>query len=352
MKFERDKKDKSILIYPSCYTFAYAINGKRKQSKLADINTPVEAVRIKAAKCHALVLEGKDPFEKSEKIMSVQTFANSWFKYLEKTKGPIRKKHYEGIYKNYIKNIFSNKDIKTITNLEVKEWFYSIKSNSMANKSLMVLKKIFNEASAAEYTDRYPFKMVKKYTENVRENYLTLDQLVEVIKELNSRYKTPSKRVSVDFIWACILTGARSASEIGNAKWEDLKEDRIILDEHKTALQTGKKRTIYLNAQAKKIIERQIKTNGKRSEYIFSIKTPYRMWKNIRAKFGLDHITLHDLRHSFASHCISYHKMTLKEVGDLLGHKSTQTTERYAHLLEETTIKNVNKMGQFHSDLF
>ena len=76
------------------------------------------------------------------------------------------------------------------------------------------------------------------------------------------------------------------------------------------------------------------------------------MWKNIRAKFGLDHITLHDLRHSFASHCISYQKMTLKEVGDLLGHKSTQTTNRYAHLLEETTIDNINKMGEFHSKFF
>jgi len=39
-------------------------------------------------------------------------------------------------------------------------------------------------------------------------------------------------------------------------------------------------------------------------------------------------------------------------VGDLLGHKSTQTTNRYAHLLEETTIDNINKMGEFHSKFF
>ena len=353
MKFERDKKDSNILIYPSCYTFAYIINGKRKQNKLADINTPIEAVRIKAAKHHALVLEGIDPFGKSNnKIMTVQTFADSWFKYLEKTKGLKSRKSFENIYDNYLKKVFGSRDIKTITHQEVKDWFYDIDKQSMANKSLMVFKKVFNEAKASEYTEKYPFNLVKKYTESIRENYLTLDQLVEVIKELNSRYEIYRKRSSVDFIWACILTGARSASEIGNAKWSDFKGDRIVLNEHKTANKTGDKRVIYLNAQAQKIIERQPRTNGKRSKYIFSIKTPYRMWKNIRAKFGLDHITLHDLRHSFASHCISYQKMTLKEVGDLLGHKSTQTTNRYAHLLEETTIDNINKMGEFHSKFF
>ena len=147
MKFKRDNKDSNILIYPSCYTIAYIINGKRKQNKLADINTPIEAVRIKAAKYHALVLEGIDPFGKSNnKIMTVQTFADSWFKYLEKTKGLKSRKSFENIYDNYLKKVFGTRDIKTITHQEVKDWFYDIDKQSMANKSLMVFKKVFNEA--------------------------------------------------------------------------------------------------------------------------------------------------------------------------------------------------------------
>lgn len=350
MKYDKDKKDKNILIYPSCYTFAYIIEGRRKQGKLADINTPIEAVRIKAAKYHAMVLEGKDPFARSlNTSKTVQSFTESWFKYLEKTKKG--KKRYENVFNSYIKPTFGQRDIATITNQEVFEWFYDIESESMANESLFILKKAFNIARAGEYTDKYPFKLVKKYTQKIRKHYLSQDDLVDVIKELNARYEIHRKKPAVDFIWMCILTGARSASEIGKAKWIHYKGDRLVLDEHKTDY-TGEERTIYINPQAKKIIERQPKTNGPRSEYIFSIKTPYRMWVNIRKKLNLNHITLHDLRHSFASHCISYEKMTLKEVGDLLGHKSTQTTNRYAHLIEETTIDNINRMGKFHSKFF
>lgn len=43
---------------------------------------------------------------------------------------------------------------------------------------------------------------------------------------------------------------------------------------------------------------------------------------------------MHDLRHSFASAALSA-GLTLAQIGELLGHKSTQTTKRYAHLVEE-----------------
>jgi integrase len=41
-----------------------------------------------------------------------------------------------------------------------------------------------------------------------------------------------------------------------------------------------------------------------------------------------------ELRHSFASAAVSA-GLTLNQIGELLGHKSTQTTSRYAHLMTE-----------------
>ncbi|MEL7177759.1 MAG: tyrosine-type recombinase/integrase, partial [Pseudomonadota bacterium] len=53
---------------------------------------------------------------------------------------------------------------------------------------------------------------------------------------------------------------------------------------------------------------------------------------------GARSVRLHDLRHSFASAAIAA-GMTLAQIGELLGHTSTQTTARYAHLVEEAAAK-------------
>jgi len=45
-------------------------------------------------------------------------------------------------------------------------------------------------------------------------------------------------------------------------------------------------------------------------------------------------LRIHDLRHSFASAGLAA-GLTLNQIGELLGHKSTQTTHRYAHLIED-----------------
>lgn len=53
-----------------------------------------------------------------------------------------------------------------------------------------------------------------------------------------------------------------------------------------------------------------------------------------RAQLGMTHIRLHDLRHSLASAIISGGN-TLSDVGGALGHRSHQSSARYAHLYPE-----------------
>jgi integrase len=52
------------------------------------------------------------------------------------------------------------------------------------------------------------------------------------------------------------------------------------------------------------------------------------------ARAKLRRIRIHDLRHSFASAAIGS-GVALYSVGKLLGHRSSKTTERYAHLSAE-----------------
>jgi integrase len=64
-----------------------------------------------------------------------------------------------------------------------------------------------------------------------------------------------------------------------------------------------------------------------------------------RAKVGMQHLHFHDLRHSSASEMINS-GATLYEVGAVLGHRSAQSTKRYAHLATDTLAAAVSLIGR------
>lgn len=68
-------------------------------------------------------------------------------------------------------------------------------------------------------------------------------------------------------------------------------------------------------------------------------------WIRARKACGLDHIHLHDLRHSAASEMINA-EVDLYTVGAVLGHKDPRSTKRYAHLQHETLAAAVAKIGR------
>jgi site-specific recombinase XerD len=69
-------------------------------------------------------------------------------------------------------------------------------------------------------------------------------------------------------------------------------------------------------------------------------------WDSARKRAGLAHVRIHDLRHSFASFLVNSGR-SLYEVQRLLGHAHIKTTQRYAHLSDETLISAANAAGSF-----
>jgi len=72
---------------------------------------------------------------------------------------------------------------------------------------------------------------------------------------------------------------------------------------------------------------------------------------NIRTAFtsalersGIRDFRFHDLRHTFASHLVM-NGASIKEVQELLGHKTLAMTTRYAHLSQEHKKKAVNLLN-------
>lgn len=64
-------------------------------------------------------------------------------------------------------------------------------------------------------------------------------------------------------------------------------------------------------------------------------------WNTARKSVGLGDVRIHDLRHSFASFLVNAGR-SLYEVQKILGHTQISTTQRYAHLSQDTLLEAAN----------
>jgi len=70
-----------------------------------------------------------------------------------------------------------------------------------------------------------------------------------------------------------------------------------------------------------------------------------RHWREARTEMGMEWLHFHDLRHSAASEMINC-EVDLYTVGAVLGHKSAQSTKRYAHLATAALGRALGKIGK------
>ena len=74
--------------------------------------------------------------------------------------------------------------------------------------------------------------------------------------------------------------------------------------------------------------------------------TLYRRWVAAARSIGMDpRVTFHTLRHSTASEMLTA-GADLYSIGQVLGHKSTQSTKRYAHLAPEAAAAALGRIGK------
>ncbi len=140
-----------------------------------------------------------------------------------------------------------------------------------------------------------------------------------------------------------ILTGARKR-EVLDAKWQDFDFTRRIW--RIPMSKSGKARHVPLSDGAMTLLAAMARKPG--CDWAFANSDtgkPYVSvfcaWDNARKKAGLADVRLHDLRHSFASLLINSGR-TLYEVQHILGHTQVKTTQRYAHLSQDTLLAAAN----------
>jgi integrase len=111
-------------------------------------------------------------------------------------------------------------------------------------------------------------------------------------------------------------------------------------------VKNGEERLIVCNHTALKVVEYQ---RGKHDKYVFTYKgEPIKRmnstaWRNARVKAGLDHVRVHDLKHTFGRR-LRAAGVSFEDRQDLLGHRSGRITTHYSSAELQNLLEASNKV--------
>ena len=244
-----------------------------------------------------------------------------------------------------------NKDIKNITVQDIENYRLKRKFEIMGlpknvgqkesnitfrtiNREITILHHFFNYCIKCGYIDKNPCAGVKKLNELSRLKTLSDD-------DINKLIGGATNKLTRDLITFLIYTGCRKGEAL-NLKWDDvdLKNDVIAVKGTKTKYD----RYIPISKPLKELL----KGIEKKDDCLYVFNNNGAKIANFRKSFmtacrnaGLKDLRIHDLRHVFASKMVM-NGTSLYITGELLGHRTTQMTKRYSHLVPETLKKAVD----------
>ena len=201
----------------------------------------------------------------------------------------------------------------------------------IANRTIALLSKMLACAIGWELIAVNVAQGIRKFKEYRKDRFLEAAEVGRLLAALEAANNDQSESLyAIAAIRLLLLTGMRS-SEVLGLRWGQVDGGRacLRLDDTKTG-----RRVIPLGSQAMAVIqsvpvgaEEQLVFQSAVSGRLLALTRP---WHRIRAAAVIDSgVTIHTLRHTFASWSVMGGH-TLAQVGAVLGHKSAQTTLRYA----------------------
>jgi len=206
--------------------------------------------------------------------------------------------------------------------------------NRTINAALEVVRHILNLA-ASEWRDEYGLTWLATAPKiklfpliDADEPYhLSWNEQAKLFKELPDHL--------LQMVLFKVNTGCRE-QEVCGLRWEwerpipELNTSVFVIPAHR--VKNRIRRVVVLNSEAKSIIE---KLRGKHPEYVFTYRGDRVLtmnntaWQKARKRVGLNHVRIHDLKHTFG-HRLRAADVSYEDREDLLGHKSRRMTTHYS----------------------
>jgi integrase len=323
--------------------------GKQRQYRIGNATVlTLSQARCKSKLALNQAALGQDPCEEKEQTKQVPTFAQfideQYMPYIRSYKRSWNTD--ASLLKNHLLPRFGRKYLDEITRQDIVKMHADRKASGAAagsaNRLLIMMRYIFNLALKWEVPGikSNPCKGIPLMEENNKmERYLSVDEAERLYGAV-----CKSENIMLKYIVPMlILTGARKR-EVLDAKWSDFdlprRAWRIPISK------SGRARHVPLSDGALTLLA----TMPRKPNCEWAFANPetgkpyvsiYYAWNTARKSVGLSDVRMHDLRHSFASLLINSGR-TLYEVQHILGHTQVKTTQRYAHLSQDTLLAAAN----------
>lgn len=244
----------------------------------------------------------------------------------------------------HLDHAFRGKFLDEISHADALRWHAELTRSAgpgAANRAMEILKAMFNKAERWGYLPEHsnPFNGVKRNRKRKIERFLSQDEMERLGKALAEARRThPLQSAAVTLL---ALTGCRR-SEIIHLKWSEVKGRRLKLTDSKTG-----PRLVWLGTEAQAVLAGLPRKRGEDRVFPFEGEPESAIdnfWRQLRKRARLEDVRLHDLRHNYASHAARSSE-TLPMIGKLLGHTSVNSTQRYAHLDDETLLRAATTVG-------
>lgn len=168
-------------------------------------------------------------------------------------------------------------------------------------------------------------------------NVLSHSEVLSILESI-SNYKHKS-------ILALVYSAGLRVSEVVNLKINDIDSDRMLI--HVIQGKGRKDRYTMLSQFALEIL-REYAKNERLKEWLFrggkdgthiTERSVQKVFGNASKKANINKkVSVHTLRHSFATHLLEG-GTDLRYIQELLGHKSSKTTELYTHVSKSNLSK-------------
>lgn len=354
--FDQDCKHLVLEVRPSggkTYYVRYCNGrGQTKQFKIGDAAfITLTQARGLAKKHMADIILGADPAAEKKKLRDIPTFTT----FIQEHFMPHIKSYKrswatdESYLRNHLVPFFNKKHMDEINKRDVVSFVTGMKSKGYApgtcNRCLILLRHALNLAIDWEIPGikENPTKGVAPMDDhNHKERFLSQTEAHNLCDAVRSSDNTMLQYI----VPMLILTGARKR-EVLDSKWEDFdiarKQWRIPFTK------TGRPRHVPLSDGAISLLNAIPKKPG--VAWVFAnpktglpFRNIFNSWDTARKVAGLEDVRLHDLRHSFASFLVNAGR-SLYEVQKILGHTQIKTTQRYAHLAQDTLLDATNAVS-------
>lgn len=315
MKSKRDVKVRKRK--DGLFELRYSLNGVQKSI----YGTTAQICRDK----YGAVLES----HKIVKRVKSMLFGTWYDKYISiYKKGTIKQNtlnNMNGIFRNYVLPSLSKKSLKQITSENI-QFIINQMSNIPRQATIMFnyLHSCLEQAKKLRYIDYNPCDacVIKKCKGN-KGRALTKEEenrLIDYLEKNNPKIK--------NLIFLYLTTGMRRA-ELLAVEYADLDFENNVINVKGTKTKNSV-RKIQVKKEILNLFPKKEKPFGEWNKFMVN-----RQFKKICDELGFNGITLHSLRHTFATRCIEQ-GVPLVVVQNWLGHSSyALTIDTYTHIDEE-----------------